>query len=1240
MLFMLGIVAAPVSAHFTLGEFTGNYRFRKDDFDPHVPGVIGYVWPGGGYATDAAAGAGKFPLWAPQYPGYQPPYPGWNPGTKGGTYPPGLYQVDSNLYAPFGAILTSAIKPLGSLAGPTAFENTWWGNPTIEGIGSDKWESTATGPGNRGDLLFAFNATQGWTHNYTQMWLFIPPEFTGIEAKKVVASWTNNYDGIQVKRARIDRDVYGHQDGYIDEWGSMYGPGWTVVRIHADRGKYRNETQKDPTTGDSIFYYPHCMNFSFYLGEWYYLRINDVIAPTIAGRYFFKVAFEEPNATIPYDKWLPKYGTQITGKVSDFMLRGSTVFSWMPIQNWPVLTVKGEIDPAVITGTIRFGGWNVTLYGKEVQLPGRVRAVGIADDPYTGKSTGRPVEARGYFNHTAKGHYEVEGVAPGVYDVYASCAGYPEVKIASNVKILKGQSYHIDGYLTPGAVIHGEVFSKCGTGEVSWPADQDIKIEIYAAAKTDAAAVAGVLPTTSFRGTDTLYSTIPQKAPGPVSWSPWGSKPVQFQWYEYTWGTTTDKGLDPYGVGPRQAWSTGTGTSFKFKFGDRGVYGAPSDWTGHVPEINATWVNGLGPGVYFVRAWTLGYVQVAADGVTFEHATFTIASIEWPGDIYVPFDLRRGSWVKKWIHFHDVPGTLVELTTLPPSGFGRVSGLPPAEYSTRKDVWNYLVTRVKMKKLFGTYPTGIMYRIYIKDAAGTTWGYSASQYTETGNIAYTVKGYSYGSYTGRSYGMPAGNYKIEDYVEGFVMDPMPQWVSLGLCGTTVEVSNHVYRGARFNITLYSKDWQHPTVDKPWKYHNDIVWIGLYKGGELVGVTYALTNNTDGLDNSGKPRLLNVTDWDSDRFFVALTTKSYAFDTGLYEFRAFLYGYVEKKPVSVYATRGSIADIPIKLTVGAQVPVTMKFKYEGLFDTLRYNSSMRVRLFDDKDKLVAEYLTSDPWHGMITYTKATALSEAKGAKGIGVPWDADLNYVPGKTKTLKFNLCGLPDLMSWWYGSSADPAFSFGWFDPTANFGPFLIPAPYGIDAYPNYKGGWRVEVDVVPWYTAGTFFPPPPGVLYGESPKYIPANKFGPWELRQKIVVPSNHLGGEASIYFELDLRGLATGLVTGYTWCDDWRPTSWTTVQFTAVDGKVYSYPTLDGQYAAWLPMGQYSMAVIYWSPAGQGYKTYTAPLYVSDGGVGVLNAHLEQSGVPIPEFPVAATVLAFVLAASLVILRRRKKQ
>ena len=41
-------VVNPVQAHFTLGDLTATYPYHANDFDAHLSGVIGYVWPGGG----------------------------------------------------------------------------------------------------------------------------------------------------------------------------------------------------------------------------------------------------------------------------------------------------------------------------------------------------------------------------------------------------------------------------------------------------------------------------------------------------------------------------------------------------------------------------------------------------------------------------------------------------------------------------------------------------------------------------------------------------------------------------------------------------------------------------------------------------------------------------------------------------------------------------------------------------------------------------------------------------------------------------------------------------------------------------------------------------------------------------------------------------------------------------------------------------------------------------------------
>ena len=332
--------------------------------------------------------------------------------------------------------------------------------------------------GSTGDLIFALNATAnscpgGVTQQgscasnpnnrlgWSGVTIFLPPGFTlpTMDGSNVVTTITNSYGNIQVwKVSPYDR----------------YAPGWTAVNIWVDGG------QNAAKNGANSYYNHQYLNFTS-AGEWYYFRINEVTAPAIAGRYFFKMLLSGdsnylagPEGTARNSTASFPVGLTIN---HDFPLSvtfnlGEAPTQFIPTENWPVMLVKGEIDPAIITGTIRYAGYNQTLYSQPVQEAGRVYAkMTTRLDPYTGQA--RPdlplVDAVGYFNATAQGHYEVEGVAPGVYDLYASAAGYPQTLIASKVTVLKGQSLHFDGYLQPGPVIHGNVFTKHQFGDEPWP---------------------------------------------------------------------------------------------------------------------------------------------------------------------------------------------------------------------------------------------------------------------------------------------------------------------------------------------------------------------------------------------------------------------------------------------------------------------------------------------------------------------------------------------------------------------------------------------------------------------------------------------------------------------------------------------------------------------------------------------------------------------------------------------------
>ena len=295
---------APIEAHFTLGDLTGTFRYHVNDFDPHVPGVIGYVWPGGG--QNAYSG---FPNFANvnSGPGYQSPYPGGKPGatpgSSGNAPSSSWYQLEGNAYAPFGAVLA---------------------------------EST-------GDLIFAINATAGFSGSpgWSTWIILIPPEFKIPDSSQIVSTLTNTYAEIfTASLSRYDR----------------YAPNWTIVAINADAAINANAA--------TIPYYSHQYVSFTTASEWYYVRVNGVTAPHTAGRYFFKMLLS---------------GGGTSGYLAGPEGTGSSICStpctqFLPTENWPVLLVKGEVDPAIITGTVRYAGYNQTLYSQPVHEAGRVYA--------------------------------------------------------------------------------------------------------------------------------------------------------------------------------------------------------------------------------------------------------------------------------------------------------------------------------------------------------------------------------------------------------------------------------------------------------------------------------------------------------------------------------------------------------------------------------------------------------------------------------------------------------------------------------------------------------------------------------------------------------------------------------------------------------------------------------------------------------------------------------------------------
>ncbi len=856
-------VMVPTQAHFTLGNLSGTNPYDNNNFDPHVAGPIGYVWPGSG---QCAYQGNPNSVSNSCSPGYQSPYPNGNPpGAPSNSW----YQLQSDTYAPFGAVLTSSTGDLIFAINATCLPANW---------------STGCAATSKTEIQSTLKNNLGWD----TISIMIPPEFTVKDASQIVSTLTNNYANVYVGRLGPD---------------DRYAPGWTLVLIQAD-------AIINPG------YNHQFLNFTT-AGEWYYVRINGVTAPSTAGRYFFKMMLYSNNAP-----GANQYGVGPTqSSAASATVENPDV--WVPPQNWPVMLVKGETDPAIITGTLRYAGYNSTLYQLPIAEAGMVWAnMTMRIDPYTGQN--RPdlatINSQAFINATANGHYELEGLAPGVYDIYAEAAGYPQVLCNSGVTVLKGQSLHFDCFLQPGPVVHGNVYTKHQFGDQPWPASIDsglgvtttvgqyMKIELYSAA--------------------TLSNQVDPSAGPPVSWSPlpctaggqekyYGRRAaglcgdprlgsaIAFPWHEYStvngaaygdvpnpftgatngysrdvsWSNKCAPGnfactfltSDPEGVGPPQQWyvAGNTTTPFHFEFGLKGEYGAPRDLSGEVPQVYATWINGLTAGRYYVRAWTFRYVQTALDGSTFQEYYFDVTPNEWAGDVTLPIDIRLSSWVNKTVYFHDTPNTIVTSPIHSGAGYlwGNLVGADGHIYAHNVTNLGYndkyysncaydvnsngrqssnLGTFSSYGSFLGSGETGAP----TVSCPGTTDQLDRAHLNKdaiaSGRAVIQFWGLN-DTWGGENYGIPSGTYTpnvaTDGYTEVAPCGPgYTQQVSVTLSGNPTLISDHLFLTPGFNVSVFSIDWERPRVSRNW------VWSGC-QDGMAFGLATGKGNIGNG--NAGK-----------------------------------------------------------------------------------------------------------------------------------------------------------------------------------------------------------------------------------------------------------------------------------------------------------------------------------------------------------------------------------------------------
>ena len=343
-----------------------------------------------------------------------------------------------------------------------------------------------------GDLLFKI------TINETRygVRIYVPPEFGAFSVYNVWTSVTNDYNSISVvKLSSTD----------------LIGPDWWLITIEPILNP-NNETRVGiPIPAlDSNVVFPYS----------FYVRVFNIKAPSIAGRYFFKI-FRLENET-------------------------TSTYTSIGAEKFPTLVVKGEVDPAYISGTILYGGSDYYgyYYGLPIDVSGKVIATGITPE-------GRLVRAQAYFNATARGRYTLYGLAPGTYNLTVSAAGMPPVTLERSVTVLAGQSLDgVDLYLFPGARVSGKVGSKnCTLGKnITWGTAYSITVTIY----------------------DLGWKSL-----------------------SYITGTTN-----------------ASADNYNFTFGSAPFWLVNTDFTGHIPQDYAGYVSGIEPGVYYVNATVSDYAQM------------------------------------------------------------------------------------------------------------------------------------------------------------------------------------------------------------------------------------------------------------------------------------------------------------------------------------------------------------------------------------------------------------------------------------------------------------------------------------------------------------------------------------------------------------------------------------------------------------------------------------------------------
>lgn len=308
--------------------------------------------------------------------------------------------------------------------------------------------------------------------------IYMPPEFkVSLDKSYVWSSINNSYGKIGISKVSGEDKI---------------APNWYDVSL-TNSG---NETQPS-----SSGYYT---KGTIWRGN-NTVRLFNVTAPSVVGRYFFKVFTN---------------GTSIG------------------VKNFPSVVVSADPNPAYISGWVRYGGHLDTSYGRSIGCspkspdPTYGLKTGLLKDTEGGKvfatgitPEGRIVVGQAYFNSTSS-NYTLYGLAPGRYRLNATAAGFSPAELSYEVTLKSGQSLTgVDIFLERSPSLSVVALSNWMGLPVNWTRDRKITFEIFDYAnltvtlrnETTHMAVRPFNHTFSYNGSRDLDGHIPQESAGYVA---------------------------------------------------------------------------------------------------------------------------------------------------------------------------------------------------------------------------------------------------------------------------------------------------------------------------------------------------------------------------------------------------------------------------------------------------------------------------------------------------------------------------------------------------------------------------------------------------------------------------------------------------------------------------------------------------------------------------------------------------